>query len=217
MYLNNYIYGMVDKYLSGLQNCEYNSLSSDEIGELKYSVYKKQMQYLLDIEHLKRISEDDLAKRSHLLSLSYHNKPIATCRLTPAPFEISKLVIDGSFDLDRYKHYLEISRLICTNKQMSVNTMIHAGNYGFRVGCYSGFIGLCRKRYTTSFQRFGLKVVHGPFCIHDRDNNEYYIVAATFTTMGIRACGYILQKKVKEALPVMWVGEILGKRQAGKI
>ena len=60
-----------------------------------------------------------------------------------------------------------------------------------------GFVGLCTKQYIGAFEKFGLKVVYGPKVIEERRGKEYFIVAASYTTMGLRAWGYIFMDKVK--------------------
>jgi len=201
MFFDKTIWYYLGRYIDSLKDSQFDIADVDEIGYFKQAVnIRLKKDYLLDEKHLENIGESDLAARSNLLSLVYRNRLVATCRLTPPPFEISRIFPNGEAAIDEYSDYLEISRLICVQKNMSANFLIHVGTIGISSGC-KGFVGLCMRHHLKSFKRFGFKIIAGPLPVPDRKGNEYFVVVGNFTNAGIRSCGYVLLTKFKMAFP----------------
>jgi predicted GNAT family N-acyltransferase len=151
----------------------------------QYSIHAP---YLLDPYQKKIELNLDLDTRSHhILARKKDGSVVGALRLTPYPFELTKLTDRCDLLSQELKQGLEIGRLITdpSVKDVGKKMMILAGVHAVENTPARGFVGLCRTEKLSYFKNFGMSEISEPTEIDGRPG-LYYVIAADFATMRSR-------------------------------
>ncbi len=152
----------------------------DQIEAFRNEMYLEKQSYLIAQTQEDRRIEKDLDRRSyHAIVYSKKKEIIAVTRLTPYPFETTAIL--GEEKTKSFKRYLEISRLVCRNKEAGIGKrlLIKSGCFAIRSKLYDGFIAICRDENCPIFKKFGLTEIE-TFKYKNRGDASYHFICANF-------------------------------------
>jgi hypothetical protein len=137
--------------------------------------------YLLDQAQVEIENELQIDERSYHFIIFNNGDLAASVRLTPAPYEASRLT-PGQIEDNKYGNFLEFSRLITNSEMKDRSTpamllLIKAGLWCLSETTHSGIFGLCKIKRVRFLSRFGLKPLAESLSIPNRGDG-YSLMSA---------------------------------------
>ena len=174
----------------------------EAIKSFRLNQYRNDATYLVPKDENEQAREDFFDLNSyHITAKNLQGEVIGSLRLLKRPFELEHLNLDKKIH-DGLDEYLEISRLICTERKQGLGRrlLIRAGLWSIEKTAFRGFTAICKCHRLPMFKRFGL-IPTASFKISERGGQTYHLIRADFTHITMITCiAYLVSSVLKKPL-----------------